>query len=181
MSKARVLQIGMGVVALLFLAWGGFMLATEGSKKTAPVKVEKNRCPDCGRSLPKGALVAQECPYCKLDPAAKKKTWGGRPGRSPVIPIALGGLFVLLLGIHLSIIFRKRLAVQGEEVVYYWNCPKCWRKLRYRERQIGQASLCPLCRRPLVFPPPEEPERAPAYRVVAGRIRQFFFPSKQQR
>jgi ssDNA-binding Zn-finger/Zn-ribbon topoisomerase 1 len=180
MSNSRWLKIGMGVVALLFLAWGGFMLATEGSKKTAPVRVEANKCPDCGRSLPKGAQVARECPYCKLDPNAKKKKWGSQPGRSPVIPAVLGGLFVVLLAVHLGVIFRKRLGAQGEEVLYYWNCPKCQRKLRYRERQVGQASLCPLCRRPLVFPRPEEPERGPAYRAVAGRIRQFFFPTKQR-
>ena len=39
-----------------------------------------------------------------------------------------------------------------EEVVLYFNCRACGRKLKYRPHQAGHKGQCPSCRKDLVFP-----------------------------
>jgi hypothetical protein len=44
-----------------------------------------------------------------------------------------------------------------EEPVCNFECPHCGRKLRYRGQKAGKAGICPLCRKPLVYPSPPAP------------------------
>jgi hypothetical protein len=39
-----------------------------------------------------------------------------------------------------------------EEPVFYFNCPNCRRKLRYRSKQIGRHGACPQCKTTFQFP-----------------------------
>src|SRR5262249_8478112 len=158
-------------------AWVILTLTTSEEEKTGPAQVKEGYCPDCGRPLPKSAQVSGECPYCAIE-----VSHGERPKRirsslatSPVIPIVLVCLFCVLLSIHLSLFVRARAGRTGEEVLYYYNCPKCNRKLRYRNHQIGRVSQCPICRRPLAFPRPDGSEaHEPLFRRLTGRLRRLF-------
>jgi hypothetical protein len=44
---------------------------------------------------------------------------------------------------------RQAPAVEKE---YYFNCPNCRQRLRYRAKQAGHAGQCPRCRKQLTFP-----------------------------
>src|SRR5579884_3449414 len=100
MKNSQVTKIGMIAVGVLFVAWLILTLATSdrGGRQTESAIKDDNRCPDCGRELPKGALG--ECPYCKLDEGGRKKNARNTSlAASPVIPIILVCVFCLLLAI----------------------------------------------------------------------------------
>lgn len=161
---------GMALVGVILLAWCGLMLfAGGGEKKTRAVTTDSSHCPDCGRPLPKSAKVSGECPYCAVQgPNKKSKAAGGVA--SPVIPIALAAIEGLLLAAH-AVVRLRRSGQQSDEPEYFYGCPKCGRKLRYRQRQIGRTGKCPLCRRVFLFPRPlEETESKSAFNAV----RRFF-------
>jgi hypothetical protein len=46
---------------------------------------------------------------------------------------------------------RTRSPAEGE--VYYFRCPGCRRRLRYRERQVGHQGACSNCGQKITFPP----------------------------
>ena len=64
----------------------------------------------------------------------------------------------IILGIVVFLVaagafFVMRLRKSGEDLVYYFRCPGCKRKLRYYARQVGHKGRCGNCKEPLVFPP----------------------------
>jgi hypothetical protein len=61
-------------------------------------------------------------------------------GAGAVLLVALGGYWY------------KRSRPAKEEPVYYYVCPGCKRKLKYRSRQMGHSGMCPRCKRPFTFP-----------------------------
>jgi DNA-directed RNA polymerase subunit RPC12/RpoP len=73
---------------------------------------------------------------------------------SKAVPIALVSVLALLLAANILFALRGRRKQVKEETFFHYWCPKCGRKLRYRERQIGRLARCPLCERPIVFPKP---------------------------
>lgn len=74
-----------------------------------------------------------------------------------VIPLSIVGVFVLLGGVFAFIRLRpKRKAVE----TYYFFCPGCKRKFRYRADQVGNRAKCPQCHREWVFPPGKPSMRA---------------------
>jgi DNA-directed RNA polymerase subunit RPC12/RpoP len=155
MKLSRLTVIGMAVVGALFLAWVAFMVFVDsGGRKSGPVAVDPNHCPNCGRELPPAYQGTGECPYCAAahpeDPSAGSIR--GSAVSSAAVPIVLIGLFAILLTVNLVVVVRARKAADTPEVVYHTECPKCRRKLRYRESQAGRLAACPLCRRPIVFP-----------------------------
>jgi predicted Zn-ribbon and HTH transcriptional regulator len=180
MKTTRLTRIGLAVMGVLLLA----SLALMVFSKSGSNRLEANRpndgrhCPDCGRELSKEALVTGVCPYCKAEEAAegdapKKKRGKGSLASSPLIPAAIFGAFFLLLVVHLVIVARTRLHWTKEELLFYTNCRKCTRKLRYRERQVGHLARCPICRTPIVFPRPEGVHRrrwpAAVWQKITGR------------
>jgi DNA-directed RNA polymerase subunit RPC12/RpoP len=178
MKQSRLTRIGMVAVGVLLLAWIVLTLASGGETKTAPARSDGKTCPECGRPLPSSAQLEGVCPYCRMEkgPEAAKLDRGKKSlATSPVIPVVLVCLFLVLLSIHLGVTVRGRLGKAVEEELYYYRCPKCGRKLRYRTSQVGRSSQCPICRRPLTFPrPPEEPTPEPAYRALARRLLSLF-------
>jgi hypothetical protein len=152
--------IGMGVVGAGIVVWVVVMLVLEsGGKKTAAV-ADANHCPVCGKELPPAYQGTGECPYCAANKAAGKATVQTSKGvsRNLVVPGILGGLFAILLGTHVALLIRNRKIAAAPEELYYFQCPKCKRKMRFREKQAGRLGACPLCRRPIVFPRLDKPE-----------------------
>jgi DNA-directed RNA polymerase subunit RPC12/RpoP len=153
---SRFTKITLAVAGVLFLVWLGLVLFVENaSTKTGPAFVDDQVCPNCGKPLPKGALQSNQCPNCLLQygpEAAKIKKDSATNSR--VIPSILIAGVVILLALNIGVSLRNRLKQQKDEIQFHYHCPKCHRKLRYREHQIGRFAQCPLCERPIVFPKP---------------------------
>jgi hypothetical protein len=161
---SRFTKIGMAVAAVLVLFWVGVTIftASASTKSDRAAKKDDERyCPHCGRELSKSAIASGMCPYCLMEEGPEKAKLNRRSGgitRGPLIPITLVGIFCALLLTHVVIGLRKRMSGQTDETLYYFTCP-CGRRLRYRRSQGGHLARCPLCRKPLIFPRPEdEPE-----------------------
>lgn len=60
---------------------------------------------------------------------------------------AVGGLYLWL---------RPRASA---EEFYYFNCPGCGRKFRYRGAQSGHKGQCPHCNTSFTFPAARSPQR----------------------
>jgi uncharacterized CHY-type Zn-finger protein len=162
MKTSRITKIGMAVVGTALLGWLVLVLFVQGQgekiKSDAPV--DPNRCAFCGRELPVAYRDTGKCPYCELDGKADpaKAARQAAPRVSPIIPIVLVSIFCLLLAIHVTLAIRARWKTAKDEVYYLIACEKCSRRLRYRQSQIGKLGLCPLCKKPLIFPKPEDEE-----------------------
>lgn len=173
MSNSRLTQFGMAAVAILLLAWVVLTLASGKESQTGAAEI-KGRCPECGKPLPKSAQLAGECPFCRIEkgPKAAKLNRGKKSlAQSPIIPIILVGVFIVLLAAHLGIIVRSRVTRSAGEALHHYHCPKCARKLRYRDSQIGKVSQCPICKRPLMFPaPPPPPPKQSLHRTLLRRL-----------
>ena len=156
MKPTRFTTIGLIVLGVALVAWLVLLLASGGKTRTEAAKGADNRCPNCGRELPRGA--AGECPYCAMEHGADKAklkrdtSFAARP----VIPITLFSVFCLLLAVHVLVSLRNRAGGKKEEASHHVNCQKCGRRLRYRPSQIGHLGKCPLCQKPLMFPKPAE-------------------------
>jgi hypothetical protein len=137
-------------VAVLLACW--FLVTLlQGDDPLTKVK-DPTRCPDCGRELPAQFQATGECPYCSLSNSRPGTAGSGRPGRF-LLPAVLIGIFLALLGTHITIYLRKHWRQTDEEDSFsYFHCPLCQRKLRYRSRQSGRTGLCPGCRKPVLFP-----------------------------
>jgi hypothetical protein len=57
-----------------------------------------------------------------------------------------------LLGANIFVVVRNRRSQCKDDVYFHLQCPKCSRRIRFRKNQFGKAALCPLCKRPIVFP-----------------------------
>jgi hypothetical protein len=153
----------------IFLLIGGILCITLGlllfSVLAAPPKVGKgqvdeNRCPDCGRELPKRSLG--ECPFCKMLKGPEKK--GGK-GSAPrrftatdfvvlgcILFLTIGGGYLILRSMNLRLWFYR------EKPSFYYRCPKCKRRIRYFARLAGRNALCPACSYAIVLPDPNKPD-----------------------
>jgi hypothetical protein len=162
MKTSRITKIGMAVVGTALLGWLVLVLFVGGQAEK--LKTEKpedpNHCRFCGRELPVAYRDTGKCPYCELAGKADpfKAATQAAPRVSPIIPIVLVSIFCVLLAIHVTLAIRKRWSTDKDEVYYLIACQKCSRRLRYRESQIGKLGLCPLCKKPLIFPKPEDEE-----------------------
>jgi DNA-directed RNA polymerase subunit RPC12/RpoP len=149
------------LAGVVLLAWCGLKFYTSRQEtKTKSAITDSGRCPDCGTPLPKTAQISGECPTCTMRlgaegaKAARDRRQGKSVLTSATIPITLITVEVLLVATHLFVILRRRVGKGREEPTYFYICPKCGRKLRYRQRQIGHGGKCPLCRRVFLFPRP---------------------------
>jgi hypothetical protein len=155
MKLTRFTKIAMGVLGAVLVGWLVLTLVTSGdTQKTKAVARDDKHCPECGRELPKNYRSGDECPYCKLESHS-----GGKSGKRNALlranltfPIIVGSLFAVLLAANIIVSIRARRRENKEEDYFVLQCPKCSRRIRYRESQFGKAALCPLCRRPIVFP-----------------------------
>jgi ribosomal protein L37AE/L43A len=162
MKMTRWTKVGMAALGAGLVVWVALMLLSGGDTKLAPGKSDDEKhCPECGRELPRRIQEAGgECPFCKMEGktvlvgrgAPKNSVW-----RGPAIPIAIASAFGLLLVVNLVFVVRNRRAANKEEELYYVNCRKCRRRLRYRERQAGQVAKCPACRAMILFPKLDAP------------------------
>jgi hypothetical protein len=59
----------------------------------------------------------------------------------------VGVLAAALVGVFL---FRNR--PRRQEAVYYYQCTKCNRRLKYRARQVNGKGMCPACKQRFIFP-----------------------------
>jgi hypothetical protein len=158
---SKFTKIGLIAVGVAFVLWLGVMLfLTDERSKTDPArKADDRHCPVCGREYPRGVFTADDCPYCKLETlksGGKSKRAGGPWGGKPVVLMVLGGIFVVLLGLNIFVSLHRRTRRNKPEVYFHLHCPRCSRKIRYRTSQFGKPALCPLCKRPIVFPKPVE-------------------------
>jgi hypothetical protein len=151
--------LGMVVIGTVLLAMLGLLIfVNSGSTKSAAV-TDENHCPVCGRELPPGYVGTGKCPYCEGRQARGEKLANlpSRPltSRLLTVSVLLTLAFLGLLTTHVILFVRARAARKVAEETFYYQCPKCARKIRYRDCQIGHVAQCPLCRRPIVFPRPE--------------------------
>jgi DNA-directed RNA polymerase subunit RPC12/RpoP len=172
---SRFTKIGIAGLGGLLVAWLGLALFTaKENKRTEAVVTTEKRCPTCGRPLSSTAIERNVCPYCLLErgeeAAAIRKS--GSFATSKWVPVAIVGTIVFLLMANVFFAVRGRLKEVKDETYFYYNCPKCSRKLRYRERQIGKLAQCPLCERPIVFPRPAEFVDTPWKRLRRWLLRQ---------
>lgn len=156
-NLSRFTKISLLVSGVLLVAWLCLTLfADSPSKKTDAIVKDETRCPNCGRPLPRNAIRIKECPYCLIErgPEAAKFGENNSQPRGKAIPFVLIGLVALLLIANVAIALHARMRQQKIEALFHYVCPKCSRRLRYRETQIGRLARCPLCERPIVFPKP---------------------------
>jgi hypothetical protein len=173
MKNSTITKIGIAVTGALLLGWVVLELMSSGPKKTNAVKTEEDVCPECGTRLSKSG----DCLKCIGEMGAdayRAKKEASEPSAGRLIPIVLVSLLGMLIAVHVGLVVRSRVGKKKDDVLYYFWCPKCRRKLRYREAQIGKASQCPICKRPFLFPKPEEEPKEPFFRALSGRLRQFF-------
>lgn len=154
MKFTRFSKIGMGFLALMLIAWLVLTLGFSdvGDPNAVQAPSDGKHCIRCGRELPAGT-DSKDCPYCALEKAAGRK--GNEPSSGRInltFPVIVSSLFVILLAANILVFVRNRKAQEKDEVYFHLQCPKCSRKIRYRESQFGKAALCPLCKRPIVFP-----------------------------
>jgi len=164
---SRLTKIGLVVLGGALLVWLVITLAfSSTTKRTASVATDDKHCPICGRELPRGG-AARECPYCYLEYKQSGGTKGslGVKGTGTTVPIVLVSLIVLLLGANIFVNVRARLKERKDETYYVFQCPKCARRIRYRAAQFRKPALCPLCKRPFVFPGLAEPRLNPWLRM----------------
>lgn len=169
----RFTKISLASAAVMLVAWLGLTIFTENASTTTRVEsgvVRENVCPHCGRAMPQSAIQNNECPYCVLENpgnrerAKIRKDSGGLASGRTIARILIGSVVLLLLA-NIGVLVYGRLKQKQDETVFHYNCPKCRRKLRYREGQIGRLAKCPLCERPIVFPRPAD--------FVASRWKRF--------
>jgi len=153
MNRKRIALIGLIATGVLILGWVPLAIYTNSGPTKTQAVVDDRHCPVCGRELPR--FAGGECPYCKIEgngELAKSAMRRQSLATHPAIPAVLFSIFGILLTVNLVVFFRKRSVARREEESYYMNCPRCQRKLRFRESQMGRIGLCPLCKRPLLFP-----------------------------
>ncbi len=162
MKMTRYTTIGLIALGVALAAWLLVMFVFAPEAKLAPGAADDSHCPECGHALPgRLAETGGECPFCKMQGKTVPVGRGRRSAaRGPAVPLALGGLIGALLVVHGVFLVRQRMAArQQHEDLYYVNCRKCDRRLRYRERQVGQLAKCPACRTVIMFPKlPEAPK-----------------------
>jgi DNA-directed RNA polymerase subunit RPC12/RpoP len=159
---SRFTKISLVVAGVLLAAWLGLTLFAENvSTRTAASIDRPDTCPNCGRKVTDESMQRNLCPYCLMQNAGdperakiRKDSSGVAWGRS-IARILIGSVIVLLLA-NVGVAVYTRQKQRKEEFLFYYNCPKCSRKLRYRESQIGRLAKCPLCERPIVFPRPTD-------------------------
>jgi hypothetical protein len=147
-------KIGLGMLGGALIVWLVLTLGfSQTTQRTSGIAVDDKHCPDCGMPLPRGGQ-ARECPYCFL--ANREK--GGKAGKSssPAVPIVIVSLIVVLVGANIFVNVRARWKAKEDDIYYVFQCAKCGRKIRYREAQFSKPALCPLCKRPFIFPRPFE-------------------------
>jgi len=153
-------KIGLAVLGGALVIWLVVTLAFgSATKRTAAIATDDRHCPTCGRELPRGG-EARECPYCYLENLQSGGKKGGSlraRGPSATVPIVLVSLIVLLLGANVFVNVRARLKERKDETYFVYQCVRCSRRIRYRQSQFGRPALCPLCKRPFVFPRPVDP------------------------
>jgi predicted amidophosphoribosyltransferase len=156
LSRAAIYSIaGLGVVLLLCI--GLTVYAVSGSTKIGPV-VDTTKCEFCGTKLNKSG----ECSRCiselgqeKYRAKRESKNWYNSPLIASIVIGSLGALAAVHIGLALRMFWRRRKV----EVFFHTRCPKCGRKLRYREAQAERLGKCPLCQNPMRFPKPVLPPK----------------------
>jgi DNA-directed RNA polymerase subunit RPC12/RpoP len=152
LKLSAVTRWGMVATGAMLLVWLGLTLFASGDTRSGPATMDRGKCPSCGRPLSRQAQMSGECPYCAMEEGGKSKRTQGKDAPGTTIPTVLISVLVVLAGVHLFSLYRRRPAAV-EEALYYHNCHKCGRKLRYRERQVGNLARCPMCHQLLRFPP----------------------------
>jgi hypothetical protein len=161
---------GVVVFGAFALLWVVLTVFFSNAYKAGPVKQDPNHCPDCGREYSRAGMAAKECAFCLAQGGQGDKRGPNKPGlpgsnkqqTSLTVPITLFTIFFVMLGIHLTVVWRAAVAAAKEEVYYNTNCLKCDRKVRYRENQIGKVVGCPnpKCKSFIRCPEPvQEPSR----------------------
>jgi hypothetical protein len=173
MKKSTLTKVGIAVTGTLLLGWLILELTTSGPKKLGATRTDPTVCPECGTKLTPSGDCLQCIGEMGLEEYRAKKE-AAKPNVGRVIPIVLASLLFVLIATHIGFLVYNRRGKKKEEILFYYWCPKCSRKLRYREGQIGKASRCPICKRAFVFPKPEEEPKVPFFRALSGRIRRLF-------
>lgn len=175
MKKSNVTKIGIAVTGALLLGWIVLEMMSSGPTKVGASKpVDETVCPDCGAKLPKPGGDCLECIGNMGQEAYRAKKEKARGGNGAIVLYVLVSLLVVLIAVHIGFVVHGRKGKTKEEILFYYWCGKCGRKLRYRESQIGKASQCPICKRPFMFPKPAEQPKEPFFRALSGRLRRLF-------
>jgi len=68
--------------------------------------------------------------------------------------LVVGLVVVLVLAVGVYMYWQGR--PKREEAFSHFRCPKCRRRLRYNERQVGHKGKCSNCGNDVTFPPLSE-------------------------
>jgi hypothetical protein len=165
MNRKRLALIGLIATGVLILAWIPLAMFSGSETKTDAAVTDDRHCPICGRELSRSG---GECIYCKIEgkgDLSKKAMQRGSLFNHPIVPTVLFSTFGLLAAANLFVFLRRRVVASREEESYYISCPKCHRRLRFRKSQMGRLGMCPLCKRPLLFPKLDAGPRNPLIRL----------------
>jgi hypothetical protein len=176
MKLSRTAKYGIaGIGLVLLLCIGLLIYATSGSKKIGPV-VDPTKCEFCGNQLNKNG----DCAKCMSELGPEKyraKRQSKDLANSPLIASIVIGFLCLLATVYMGFVLGKYLRRKKADVFYNTRCPKCGRKLRYRDSQVDRLGKCPLCQKPIRFPKPDLPPKPTVWSKLRGltwrRIREI--------
>lgn len=146
------------VLATGLLIMAGTAYLAYPSKPKSLVDLSKAKymhCPKCMKEkLYTAAGIDIPCPYCEKPLVATTESVT-KSGSSPSSPYSQLYLFLLVEAVLLLAVVwyvTRPKAIQGDEEYFYFNCPKCRQKIRYRQHQVGVQALCRRCRKAFVYP-----------------------------
>jgi len=143
-------------VGVLIMAGTAYLVYPSRSKSLVDLsKAKYMHCPKCIKEkmyTPAGFDIP--CPYCEkpLVATTESVTNSGSTPSSPYTQLYM--LLLVEVVILLAAIWyvTRPKALHGDEEFFYFNCPKCKQKIRYRQHQIGLQAQCRRCRKAFVYP-----------------------------
>lgn len=153
MNRKLLSVLAAGVLIIAATAY-----QTYPSKAKSLVDLSKAKymhCPKCIKEkmyTPAGFDIP--CPYCEkpLVATTEPVTKSGSAPSSPYNQLFLLLLVEVVILLAAIWFVTRPKALQGDEEYFYFNCPKCTQKIRYREHQVGSQAQCRRCRKAFVYP-----------------------------
>lgn len=120
-----------------------------------PSNCKYMHCPKCMKEkMYSPAGIDIPCPYCEkpLIATAEAVTKSGSAPSNPYSRLYMLLLVEVVLLLAAIWYVTRPKAIHGDEEYFYFNCPKCSQKLRYREYQIGLQAQCRRCKKAFLYP-----------------------------
>ena len=152
MNRKILYVLVSGAVAIAVTIW--VMYPSSSSFLSNPSKYKFLYCSKCEKDEKFDAeKYAKGCAKCgtELAPTEESIAVAGKPS-SPFTKLFLWVMAELIAVMGAILLLTRRRHSDGEEEFFYFNCPKCKQKIRYREHQVGVQAQCRRCRKAFVYP-----------------------------